>query len=229
MSKNDFPISRPIADGGVLVEFGDIIDDEIHAQVLNFDALVRSANILGVTECVPSTTCVLVAYDPLQTSFDEVNDRIQPFLSSDHRDTINPSHWQIPTCYAHTLAPDLDTAAEQLNLDTQTIIEQHCAGQYKVYMYGFAPGYAYMGGVPEAIQLPRKPAPVMNVPAQTVMIAGPQCLITTLAMPTGWWRIGMTNFKPLNMEKDNPFILNVGDTVEFVAMSEAEFMRHSEQ
>jgi len=222
-----YPILRPIADTGVLVEFGNIIDDDVHDKVLGFDATIQQANIAGITECVPSYTCVLVGYDPLKTDSDLISEEIEKCLSIERTNTLQPTHWQIPTCYAESMAPDLSAVASHVGISEHDVIEQHCSGNYKIYMYGFAPGYAYMGGVPEPIQLPRKAGPVMNVPAQTVMIAGPQCLITTLAMPTGWWRIGLTTFKPLQMSCDNPFVLNVGDTLEFVAMTELEFNSHN--
>ena len=68
-----YPVLRPIADTGVLVEFGNLIDDAVHEQVLNFDAAIQQANIIGVTECVPTYTCVLVGYDPLLTDYDLVS------------------------------------------------------------------------------------------------------------------------------------------------------------
>jgi len=211
----------------VLVEFGNVIDDAVHEQVLGFDAAIAQSRIPGVTECVPSYTCVLVGYDPLQTDSDLVSEQIEKCLSMEQTHTLQSTHWQIPTCYAQSMAPDLSAVASHAGISEHDVVEQHCSGSYKIYMYGFAPGYAYMGGVPKKIQLPRKTGPVMNVPAQTVMIAGPQCLITTLAMPTGWWRIGLTTFKPLQMRRKNPFVLNVGDTLEFIAMSEADFNKHN--
>jgi len=223
MAQNAYPVLRPIADTGVLVEFGNTIDDIVHDKVLNFDAVMQSATISGLTECVPSSTCVLVSYNPLLTDYDLMCEQIEKCLQINQSSAVTPSHWQIPTCYATSVAPDLAAVADQLGLSENDVIEQHCSGKYKVYMYGFAPGYAYVSGVPDTIQIPRKPAPVMNVPPQTVMIAGSQCLITTLAMPTGWWRIGLTHFKPLQMEKSNPFVLNVGDTLEYVAMNESDF------
>jgi len=229
MSTHHYPNLRPVADTGVLVEFGDKINDAIHQQALSFDALVRQANITGLTECVPTYTCVLVGYDPMQTDADLVSEQLSKYLGTKQTDAFNPTHWQVPTCYAESLAPDLAQMADQLNLSTDDIIQQHCAGHYKVYMYGFAPGYAYLGGVPEKIQIPRKQAPVMNVPPQTVMVAGEQALITTLPMPTGWWRIGMTTFKPLQLNSDEPFVFNVGDTVEFMAMNEADFQHYKNQ
>jgi Carboxyltransferase domain, subdomain C and D len=66
----------------------------------------------------------------------------------------------------------------------------HLQGDYSVYRYGFAPGYAYLGGAPEPIQLPRKSAAVRDVAAGSVLITGPQCLVTTLTMLSGWWNIG---------------------------------------
>jgi len=227
MEEKPFPILRPIADTGVLVEFGNVIDDAVLDRVLSFDAIIQKAEITGLTECVPSSTCVLVGYDPLQTDSDLICQQIEKCLSIEQPNTLQPTHWQIPTCYAESLAPDLGAVASHVGISEHDVIEQHCSGNYKIYMYGFAPGYAYMGGVPKSIQLPRKAGPVMNVPAQTVMIAGPQCLITTLAMPTGWWRIGLTTFKPLQMSRSNPFLLNVGDTLEFVAMTESDFNQHS--
>ncbi len=227
MTHHVFPLTRPIADTGVLVEFGDAINETVQQLVLNFDAAMQQAHINGLTECVPSATCVLVGYDPLQTTYDKMCALIQPYLHSEQTTAAKTAHWQIPTCYAAGLAPDLDDVARKLNISTQEVIDQHCAGRYKITMYGFAPGYAYMNGVPKTIQLPRKPGPVNNVPAQTVMIAGTQCLITTLNMPTGWWRIGMTGFKPLDMQNDQPFVFNVGDTLEFVSVSEKEFNAHS--
>ena len=65
------------------------------------------------------------------------------------------------------------------------MIFAHLAKTYHVVMYGFAPGYAYLGGMPPALHLPRKPSAKRGVPAGSVIIAGAQCLIATLTMPTG--------------------------------------------
>jgi inhibitor of KinA len=85
-------------------------------------------------------------------------------------------------------------------------------------MYGFAPGYAYMGGVPLALQLPRKPVAERGHPVGSVIIAGPQCLITTLPMPTGWWVIGRTPLAVLDPLGERPFRFDPGDTIRFERM-----------
>jgi inhibitor of KinA len=73
-----------------------------------------------------------------------------------------------------------------------------------------------MDGVPKALQLARKPVPVRSRPVGTVMIAGGQCLITTLPMPTGWWVIGQTEVQVLRIDDPEPFLFRPGDRVRFV-------------
>ena len=46
----------------MLVEFGDRIDDQIHDAVLNLDASVQLANIVGVIENVPAYASLLIEY-----------------------------------------------------------------------------------------------------------------------------------------------------------------------
>jgi inhibitor of KinA len=82
-------------------------------------------------------------------------------------------------------------------------------------MYGFAPGYAYLSGLPAALHLPRKDRAKRAVPAGSVIIAGAQCLITTLTMPTGWWIIGQSPAQVLRDDPDRPFLFDVGDEVRF--------------
>jgi inhibitor of KinA len=96
-------------------------------------------------------------------------------------------------------------------------------------MYGFAPGYAYLAGVPDAIRLPRKPAPLRGIPAGSVIIAGPQSLVTTLTMPTGWWIIGHSPTRILSEDPERPFLFDVGDTVRFRRIVRTEHDERSRQ
>jgi inhibitor of KinA len=131
---------------------------------------------------------------------------------------------EVRICYDAELAPDLPRVAEATGLDPEAVIAAHLAGDYRVYMYGFAPGYAYLAGVPEPIRLPRKTAPVRDVAAGSVLIAGPQCLVTTFIMPTGWWIIGRSPTRILDGgEGSRPFLFDVGDSVRFTRIDRATF------
>lgn len=85
-----------------------------------------------------------------------------------------------------------------------------------------------MGGVPEALQLPRKTTPLMGMPKGAVMIAGPQCLVTTLQMPSGWHIIGRSPTEILTQDPDRPTLFGVGDEVVFNRISRDEFDRLSQ-
>lgn len=217
------PTLRPVADTGVLVEFADHIDDDIHQRVLNLDAAIQSKAPAGILELIPAYSSLFVGYDALITDYEAVSRTITTLLNVSSDSQTETKHWQIPVCYEPVYAPDLPELCSLLNLSRDDIIGHHTAARYKVYMYGFAPGYAYLGGVPACIQVPRKPGPVMNIPVGSVMIAGPQSLITTVVMPSGWWVIGRTAQTPLQPASDEPFLFNVGDTLEFTAISAQEF------
>ncbi|MEP5760585.1 MAG: allophanate hydrolase subunit 1 [Litoreibacter sp.] len=219
-----FPLFRAIADHGVLVEFGDHIDDAIHATAVAFDRRISNSNILGLTESVPSYAAVLVGYDPLVTDYDTICTALKPLLNiHEERSLTSSQNWEIPTCYDAKYATDKAEIEDRLNLSIEQIARFHAASTYKVYMYGFSPGVAYLGGTPAPIQVPRKPGPVMGIPAGAVMIAGPQSLIYTVTMPSGWWRIGQAAKTPLQDDPDRPFLFNVGDTVRFKPVTLDEF------
>jgi inhibitor of KinA len=90
-------------------------------------------------------------------------------------------------------------------------------------MYGFAPGFAYLSGVPAAIQVPRKPSATRGIASGSVLMAGPQCLVTTLVMPTGWSVIGRSPTRILDPDSPSPFLFEVGDSVRFVRIDRARY------
>lgn len=224
----EFPRLRPVADTGVLLEFGDRIDDDIHAQVLAMDCAVLDANINGVTELIPAYAALLVQYDPLITNYVSLCEQLTPLLGKNQAGPTAGKYWKIPVCYDTEFAPDLAQLADALGQSQDFVTQTHASAIYKVYMYGFAPGYAYLGGVPDTIQHPRKSAPTMGVAPKSVMVAGSQALITTVTMPSGWWVIGRSGINPLQANSDNPFMFAIGDTVGFELMSRADFDKYGQ-
>jgi inhibitor of KinA len=220
-----WPRIRPVGDCGMLVEFGDRIDEVVHAKVLALDAAVSADPPAGLRETVPAYASVMLVYDPLLTDPESLGEALSERLNAATKPVAAPRYHFVPVCYEGEGAPDLAEAAAKLGLSTEALIAAHLAGDYKVYMYGFAPGYAFLGGVPEAIRLPRKPVPVRSRPVGSVMIAGPQCLVTTLPMPTGWWVIGLSPFRVLDLDGDRPFRFDPGDHVRFERIGLADLER----
>lgn len=214
------PTFRPAGSGAVLADFGGAIEDDVFARVVALDRALSAQPSAWLLETTPAYTSLLIVFDPLLTDHAAVTQHIQS-LDVPPADLAVATTHTIPVCYEGDAAPDIDAVAATLDLSTEAVIAAHLAGDYRVFMYGFAPGYAYLGGVPAALKLPRKAAAVRGHPIGSVMVAGPQCLITTLDMPTGWWVIGRTPARVLDAASDKPFLFEPGDRVRFTRISEA--------
>lgn len=219
------PLFRPVSDHALLVEFGTEIQASVHDAVLKLDQALARRPFEGLIETVPAYVNLLVVFDPLVCDFEEVQTHLQGLLGVSGSARRHRSRREVLVCYDEDLAPDLGEVARRTGLSRDAVINAHLGGQYQVFMYGFAPGYAYLGGVPEPIRLERKPTPVRNIAAGSVLIAGPQCLVTTLVMPTGWWIIGRSPTRILSTDAgaDRPFLFDVGDAVVFRRISRREF------
>jgi inhibitor of KinA len=221
--EDGFPRLRCVGDTGILVEFGDRIDPAFHDQVLNLDQALSSNPFPGLVSLTPAYASLLVGIDPCIITPDATIDLILRIGESSATRSDSPRVVEIPVCYDPPYAPDLAHVASVTGRTPHEVVAAHLSVSYRVYMYGFAPGYAYLGGVPPEIQLPRRAAPVRGVPAGSVIIAGPQCIVTTIEMPTGWWAIGRSPapiFRPFDPE---PFLFRISDRVRFVGISSEKF------
>ena len=216
---------RVVAEHALLIDFADALSETAHAAVLRLDRSLAAAPPPGFIEAVPAYVSLLVDFDPLMTDHATIAAAVRRALVQDAAPLVAGQRREVPVCYDGDCQRDLAEVAERTGLTPEAVIAAHLAGDYKVFLYGFAPGYAYLAGVPAAIALPRKPAPVRAVPAGSVIIAGPQCLITTLTMPTGWWIIGRTPTRVLTGRPERPFLFDVGDSVVFRRVDRPTFER----
>ncbi len=206
------PRFLPVADQALMVEFATGLDDAAHAAVLALDHALNALPFPGFAEAVPAFVTLLVTFDPLLATPAQAEAHLRTLLAAPAAPQAEPAIHDIPVTYD---GPDLAQVARLTGLSLPDVVRTHQTGDYRVAMYGFAPGYAYLSGVPKNLAIDRKPAPVRHVPAGTVIIAGGMCLITTLTMPTGWWRIGRTNSPVLTGNPDRPFWFDVGDRIRF--------------
>ena len=222
-----FPRCVPLADRAVLVELGDAVGPGVQAQIWALDRALQEQPVPGQVELVPAMVNLLVIFDPLLTDHAAVTADLMPWLAVLADRPLAGAAREVRVCYDPPFAPDLQAVADQTGMTPEAVIAAHLAGDYRVAMYGFAPGSAYLTGVPEPIRLPRKSAPVRAVPAGSVIIAGGQCLVTTLTMPTGWWVIGRSPTRILTGQTARPFLFDVGDPVRFRRVTAAELEQFS--
>jgi inhibitor of KinA len=219
------PRYTPVGDRGVLVEFATEVSDAANDAVVALDRAIAATQLTGMVEVVPAFVNLLVVFDPLVTDHGRVEAELRAVMPSDHGAVAAGRYHEVPVCYDEQFAPDLLDVASAAGMSVESVINAHCAAEFRVAMYGFAPGYAYMSGVPGAIQVPRKAAPVRGVAADSVIIAGPQCLITTIEMPTGWSVIGRSVTQVLRPDDAAPFLFDVGDRVRFSRVDLVTFDR----
>ncbi len=211
-----FPQFRPVAEHGLLVEFGDRLDETSHAAVLRLDRALAAHPFPGFAEAVPAYVNLLVRFDPLVTDHARVESALRALLLAAPIAVQTGALRSVDVVYD---GPDLAEVAARTGLTPDQVIAAHLAGDYSVALYGFAPGYAYLSGLPDPIRLPRKDAAVRGVAAGSVIIAAGQCIVTTLTMPTGWWIIGHSPTLILDPSGPRPFLFDVGDRVQFRRVS----------
>lgn len=207
-----FPLVRPVGAAALLVELGDRIDAGINAQVIALDRMLAAAAPAGLVETVPSYASLLMTFDPLVTDGAALAAEVLHLARTPPAPQGQAREHIVPICYD---GPDLPAVAGRTGLTIDQVIAAHLAGDYRCYMYGFAPGYAYLGGVPEALRLPRKGNAERGHPVGSIIVAGAQCLITTLPMPTGWWVVGRTSLSVLDPLGERPFRFDPGDRIRF--------------
>jgi len=225
MSDRMQPQFKAIADHALLVTFADEISEAAHAAVIALDHAIANNPPEGMIETVPALVNLLVSFDPILTDHIAIETHVRDCITGLNIRDITGVQRVVKVCYEAPFSPDLEAVSTATGLSRDAVINAHLAGDCHVLMYGFAPGYAYLSGVTPEIQVPRKLAPVRDVPAGSVIIAGPQCLVTTLMMPTGWSIIGRSPTPILTNDPKHPFLFNVGDRVAFERIDTATFDR----
>ena len=213
-----FPRILNAGEAAISVEFGEAIDLELNAKVRALDEALLEKPFPGFVEAVPTYRSLLVHFDPLRAEFDEVAAYLTRLAGKPAR--AEPSRApikEVPTVYD---GEDLDAVAHDTGLSRSEVVALHTGTEYRVYMLGFSPGFAYMGLLPEAIARPRKATPRIRVPAGSVAIAGRQTGVYPSATPGGWNLIGRASLPLFDPEPSPPTFFVSGDRVRFVSVPE---------
>ena len=225
----------PLGDSAVTIDFGNTISDSINKEVIARFNQLQEISLAGVIEMIPAYSSLTIYYDVLAmkkkisnnvTVFEWMKKQLEENLKLPaHENIIAEKIVRIPVCYESEFSPDMEQLAAAKKLTVDEVIQIHTSCNYKVYMLGFLPGFAYMGEVDEKVAMPRKPQP-QNVVAGSVGIAGKQTGIYPLASPGGWQIIGRTPLKLFDAEREEPVLLKAGDKVKFYSISKDEFKNY---
>lgn len=217
-------------DSALLIEFEQKISPEINAQITAFVHLLKEQHIEGVTDLIPAFASLLINYDPRVIGYKELKGRVEELLKIEvSEETTEARVFEIPVCYGGKYGPDIENIAQHAGLFQQEIIDIHCSKDYLIYMLGFLPGFVYLGGLDERIHTPRLANPRISIPAGSVGIAASQTGIYPLNSPGGWQLLGMTPVKTYDPEREVPILVEAGDYIRFVPVTEDEFLEIKKQ
>lgn len=174
----------------------------------------------GVGEVLPGMNNLTLTFDPTVTAADALMDRVTQAWPRLEAAALEGRTVEIPVAYGGEHGPDLADVAAHTGLTPTEVVRRHSGADYVVYLLGFLPGFAFMGGLPPELATPRRAEPRTAVPARSVGIGGEQTGIYPLVSPGGWQLIGRTSLELFDPSStDAPTLLRPGDRVRFVVES----------
>ena len=208
------PRIKEAGDSALLLELEPVIDVQVNTRAIAIAAAVRDDVLAGVRDVVSTYRSVAVYFDPLIADARDVKASLERAAASSAA-PVDGRAVEIPVEYGGLWGPDLSDVAAFGGVRTDQVIRRHAERDYRVFMLGFLPGFAYMGSVDPAIAAPRRSSPRDRVRAGSVGIAGQQTAVYPLDSPGGWQIIGHTLTRMFDPERWPPAVLAPGDTVRF--------------
>ena len=224
-----------VGDAAVLLTLDQRVDPGLAARAQAIAVAIEIARTAepALGRAVPAHASVLVPFDPLAIGLDRVGEIVEacvgsteprPGPATEPERDAGGRPWEsrdertveIPVRYGGRDGPDLEDVAHVHGLSSADVAELHAGAAYRVLFLGFAPGFAYLGGLPPNLVTPRKATPRPRVPAGSVGIAGEQTGVYPRSMPGGWQLIGRTETRLWDPWRPSPALLEPGDRVRFV-------------
>jgi inhibitor of KinA len=216
----------PSGDSALLVQLPERIDPELNAWCVALSRALAPGLGTIVRDVVIGYCSVTVYFDPLSVDAAWLEGEVRAYAGSlDVEGETEAAVVDVPVCYGGDLGPDLAEVAAFGGCSEAEVVDLHAGREYRVYMVGFVPGFAYMAEVEPRIAAPRRASPRTAVPAGSVAIAGGQTGVYPAVTPGGWNLIGRTALHPYDPDRQPPFLFKSGDRVRFRPILRQEFRR----
>lgn len=230
MKKPDPMQFRISGDRMLIAVFGDTVNPAVNERVLCMAASLKATQHPAIEAVVSSYCTLAVHYDPDRIRLSALTDLL---CGCEQRLAAavmpEPRIVEIPVCYGSAFGPDLDYVATHSGLSKEAVIQLHSKATYRIYAIGFAPGFCYLGGLDQALHVPRLTTPRLHVPAGSVGLAGSQTGVYPLPSPGGWQLIGRTPLRLFDQNRQPPIRYQAGDAIRFLPISAQNFARLAEE
>ncbi|MFF3869910.1 allophanate hydrolase subunit 1 [Micromonospora sp. NPDC001898] len=199
---------RPVGTNALLLDCDD--PDQVEAWRAELWRR-RAAGELTAVEIVPAARTVLLdgVPDPARAAALVAGWTPLPADADAPADEV-----EVPVRYD---GADLPAVAGHWGVDVPEVVARLTNTEFRVAFCGFAPGFAYLTGLPAEWAVPRLPTPRPRVPAGSVALAGPYAGIYPGASPGGWLLVGRTDLTLFDVRADPPARLTPGTRVRLVA------------
>lgn len=221
--QGDRPLFLDAGEAALVVEFGRTVDPAISDRVLALDAALAADPPDGLRELVPTYRSLMIHYDPLRLDRARLVALVEERLTAAVTSKRAAALWTVPCCYDLPHGEDLAEMAALLGLSAAEAAAIHVSANYRVYMYGFSPGFTYLGGLPEAIAISRRTRPRPPHESKAVLVGGGLSAIASFSMSTGWYVVGRTPERLYAPERASAFLFEPGDSLRFEAIDASTF------
>jgi antagonist of KipI len=215
------PRIREAGDSALLIEWEEVIDPRVNARAIAVADAMRRASLPGVRDVVSTFRSVAIFFDPLQAEPDVFRDALT-HVSEAPLEVVQGRTIEVPVTYGGDSGPDLAAVAEWAGISADGVAGRHAGTEYRVFMLGFLPGFAYLGSVDAQIAAPRRATPRLRVPAGSVGIAGRQTGIYPRESTGGWQIIGRSALKVFDPSHLPAALFVPGDMVRFTPVASSD-------
>lgn len=217
----------PYGEKAILLEFEQQISTTINQQVKSWEQQVLAAKLPELSHTIPAYASLVLVFNRAIQNRQKLIGDIWALENqiTDLKAPASKRQLSIPVCYEAPYALDQKDLEATKKLSWKEIVALHLSRVYQVYMLGFTPGFAFMGKLPAELEVKRKTSPRLKVPAGSVGIAGQQTGIYPDEIPGGWQILGRTPIPVFSPLRENPFLLQAGDQVQFHTINQAQFLK----
>ncbi|SHF87730.1 inhibitor of KinA [Salegentibacter echinorum] len=225
-----FPKISPMGERGVLIEFAPIIDEILLQEILFFKNKLENLYIKANVEVINTYNSLLINYlFSIEDVYGEISKLKKLFENAKIEKISDQKIVYLPVCYDEDFGWDLEFISKEKDLTKEEVISLHTAPLYTVYFIGFLPGFLYLGGLDEKLQISRKKQPRLKIEKGAVGIGENQTGIYPKSSPGGWQILGNCPVNLFDKNANPPFEISSGDKVKFERVSKAEFQEIREQ
>jgi len=192
-----------------------LIDLDSLDAVLALNAALEASPLPGQRDLLAAAQTVFLKFSSAQEA-----EAAMATLPDLEVASANRSAGKLVEIPVHYDGEDLEAVAKLTGLSVEAVINVHTSQTWRAVFGGFAPGFAYLLGENQQLNVPRRDTPRTKVPSGAVALAGDYSAVYPRQSPGGWQLIGHTDLQMWDLNRENPALIRPQDTVQFVATTQ---------